>query len=72
MPSLDEKVICHALALKEQEYNLDMCDCVILAHAIVDENAQRLFTFDRTLVTSRNIKEYVKNNNPNLKITDSI
>ncbi|MEM2857204.1 MAG: PIN domain-containing protein [Candidatus Nitrosocaldaceae archaeon] len=78
LPALNEEILNHALELiKLQADYLDMCDCLIIAHAIVDKEARYLLTSDKHILENGYIIQYVKqyresSNAQCLTITDSL
>lgn len=61
LPALNKEILEHALKLKELQEGysqLDICDCLIIAHAIVDEDARYLFTLGE-IVENIKIINYV-------------
>ncbi|MEM3003258.1 MAG: hypothetical protein QW776_04915 [Candidatus Nitrosocaldus sp.] len=79
MPALNKEILEQAIKLKELQEGyreLDVCDCLIIAHAIVDKDAKYLLAYGNILENNV-IIDYVKRtrqeqNASDLIITDSL
>ncbi|MEM4400119.1 MAG: PIN domain-containing protein [Candidatus Nitrosocaldus sp.] len=79
LPALNKEILKQAIKLKglqEGYHELDVCDCLIIAHAIVDKEAKYLLTYG-SILENDVIMDYVKQTRqeygyPPLIITDSL
>lgn len=69
LPPLTKEIARHAIMLADMDYALDMCDCVIIATAIEDKEADYLYMTGR-VVENQAILNYVREHNEKLTITD--
>jgi hypothetical protein len=58
-PPLDEPILKTAIEIRQNGYIIDYCDAVLVAHALLDPDANVLFTRDRGIHNSVTILEMV-------------